>query len=313
MEAFTEWRKHIAPLFARDQILDQSLCDLRPGNFIKRLNQALNLQRKSSGGPQSPIGGNEQPLTRHGTSLANDDYGLLVTDMTPGSDAELLEFKPKWLVQSPSAPKDSIRCRTCALRARRDYHRLRNLLKAGRLSDEDKKSSGFCPLQLISPSDEVVRRNARHILSSKLSKDPHSEARNHQLIQRFSKFLQTDPIFSKLASNQTKLDSKDVLFRYEKGTEAISEEEIIDLLISMTLRDCSLFLHMPTDLSKPITARIGDLDMKSRLKIREWAKKERELIDEGWYQGTEKYLAEELSAGLARPRVCMLNKALWEN
>jgi inositol-pentakisphosphate 2-kinase len=302
---------HIAPLFSAGQILDQSLCDLRPGHFIERLNQELYDKEQSPIGPKSPVDPDERPPTRHGKYLANDDYGLLITDMTPGPDVKLLEFKPKWLVQSPNAPRDSIRCRTCALRARRDYHRLRKVFKTGPLSDEDVKSSGFCPLHLMSSSNKIILRNVRHLLASELSKDLLTETIDNKLVQRFCEFIKSDPIFSKLAARQTELDSRDVLFRYGSGPNAPSEREINNLLIAMTLRDCSLFLHMPLDPAKPITARAGDLDMKSRLKINTWGRKERELIDEGWYQGTETYSEEELKAGLERPKDCMLNLGFW--
>ncbi|BFZ57516.1 Inositol-pentakisphosphate 2-kinase [Savitreella phatthalungensis] len=46
----------------------------------------------------------------------------------------LLEFKPKWLAQSPDAPADAIVCRTCAVRRMRS----------------PSSASGFCPLDLIS-------------------------------------------------------------------------------------------------------------------------------------------------------------------
>lgn len=57
--------------------------------------------------------------------------------------------------------------------------------------------------------------------------------------------------------------------------------------IAMTLRDVTLFLLMPKDETKQLTARLGDLDLKSKGKLNDWEKIEKELIEEGWYEGTE--------------------------
>lgn len=75
--------------------------------------------------------------------LLDDEFGLLV-DMVESKDQRKLsgatigrngngivvEFKPKWLIQSPCAPKNAYYCRTCSIR------RMRN------------KSGTFCPLDL---------------------------------------------------------------------------------------------------------------------------------------------------------------------
>ena len=59
-----------------------------------------------------------RPAKRRGNFLSEHDYGLVITDMSPRSEDLVLEFKPKWLAQSPTAPPAAKRCRTCALRAR---------------------------------------------------------------------------------------------------------------------------------------------------------------------------------------------------
>jgi hypothetical protein len=62
--------------------------------------------------------------------------------------------------------------------------------------------------------------------------------------------------------------------------------------IAMTLRDVSLFLLVPEDESQPLVAKLADLDLKSAKKLKQWRKIERELIDEGWYEGTERRIGE---------------------
>jgi inositol-pentakisphosphate 2-kinase len=64
----------------------------------------------------------------------------------------------------------------------------------------------------------------------------------------------------------------------------------------MTLRDVTVYLRYPAHiedekdgLTDPadIEARLGDLDIKSPAKAEEWSHRERLLISEGWYTGTE--------------------------
>src|SRR5271170_93276 len=85
---------------------------------------------------------------RHGVYLAADEnYGILVTDMTPKNDREVfIEFKPKWLVQSPSAPSEACRCRTCALREMRRVT----------TSSYGRGDADFCPLDLLSEDRAIV-------------------------------------------------------------------------------------------------------------------------------------------------------------
>ena len=68
-------------------------------------------------------------------------FGVLVTDMTPGDGERLVELKPKWLTQSPTAPLNATRCRTCALRAQR-------AAQMAIVTATD--AQGSCPLALVS-------------------------------------------------------------------------------------------------------------------------------------------------------------------
>jgi inositol-pentakisphosphate 2-kinase len=82
--AQVEWQKHIPPLFSHESLVNQSLVELRPGKIIPRLNSEL-----VSWEANPALGAHEngflgsRPTKRRGTYLADDDYGLLVTDMTP--------------------------------------------------------------------------------------------------------------------------------------------------------------------------------------------------------------------------------------
>jgi inositol-pentakisphosphate 2-kinase len=132
------WLRLIAPLIDKDQLVVQELVEIPPG-FINNLNEELREWERSK---RSVRLMELRPAKRHGTYLADDKHGLLVTDMSnhgitvtadqrPLDESDLgfeceevVQFKPKWLAQSPSAPENARRCRTCALRARSNSERV---------------------------------------------------------------------------------------------------------------------------------------------------------------------------------------------
>jgi len=64
------------------------------------------------------------------------------------------------------------------------------------------------------------------------------------------------------------------------------EDDYVDLTLAMTLRDTTFFIRgSPSE--QQVEGRLADLDCKpnSRSKRQEWACKERNLIDGGWYEG----------------------------
>jgi inositol-pentakisphosphate 2-kinase len=93
------------------------------------------------------------------------------------------------------------------------------------------------------------------------------------------KWLRYSPLVSKLASLQAILDTKGVF---------AADPTDKNFLTAMTLRDCSLYMQVPQDLSAPVVAKIGDLDLKRPEKAEYWKDVERPLLEEGWYAGTEK-------------------------
>ncbi len=70
------------PLFRDDQIVHQQLVQIGPGGVIEKLNEELHLREAK----HATMGGNSdpRPVKRQGVYLANDEHGLLITDMTPG-------------------------------------------------------------------------------------------------------------------------------------------------------------------------------------------------------------------------------------
>ena len=139
----------IRPMFEPGELVDQHLV-LLPKDLVHACNDQLRASEQCG----------ERPRKRHGVYLSiSEPMGLLVTDMTtfaaPGFS--LMELKPKWLLQSPSAPPDSRQCRSCALRAMKNHE----LSAAGAAEDEEEQRS-FCPLDLVSDDfDDVVRASRR--------------------------------------------------------------------------------------------------------------------------------------------------------
>jgi len=94
------------------------------------------------------------PNTKRDSILDLDEtHGTLLEDLSADSSILLLDFKPKWLSQSPTAPKTANTCRTCALR------RLRR--------KQPKSHPRFCPLDLSSSAPPRVLRAVTAFLAEK--------------------------------------------------------------------------------------------------------------------------------------------------
>jgi len=187
--------------------------------------------------------------------------------MTPQStEEEVIEFKPKWLTQSPSAPENSKRCRQCARVARQNAERARN---------REKPAKTFCPLDLVS-EDRRDLVNVARILLAPISDGQPVES-EHKII-RFAKWLESNTLLKRLRNYQN-------LFDKVGPFNAPVEDK--DFLRAMTLRDCTVFVRFPEDENAKIEARIGDLDLKSKDKKQYWHDTELALIEEGWYEGLE--------------------------
>jgi len=215
-----------------------------------------------------------RPAKRHGKYLDGDEaYGLLITDMTPAGNGgrAVIDFKPKWLCQSPSAPADARRCRTCALKALREANDRENGLNDGSIR------LTFCPSDLVSRDEKRVYKAVSIILNDD-DKYPISARYGYQY--HLTKFFMETPILDRLRELQEKLDTKGVL----EG-----EEGDRDLATAMTLRDCSLFLRIPDPEYADIEARLGDLDWKppTEEKVAYWKMVETQLIWGRWYHRRE--------------------------
>ncbi|PSS17066.1 hypothetical protein M430DRAFT_59443 [Amorphotheca resinae ATCC 22711] len=278
------WLRLIAPLFPADQIVHQSLVELRPPGIITKLNEELRSWEQSS--ERSTIKKSHlrsldlRPTQRQGIYLAEDDHGLLVTDMTSSGESgeEIIEFKPKWLCQSPSAPANSKRCRQCARAARTNARRART---------GEHLMPLLCPLDLVSKSPSDLELVSSRLLAP--DKDP-------AIIRRFARWLETNTLLQQLRTYQEMLDQKGVL---------VGDVDDENFLVAMTLRDCTVFVRFPPEGSgREIEARLGDLDVKSSRKKDYWRSIELPLIEEGWYAGTE-------NKEDRQPLICRLSPERW--
>ena len=238
-EQVESFNANFRPLFPPDCLVQPELVRLNDG-MAEALNRALDTLNR--------------PSRRDQDFLPQDErYGLLVTDMRPAAGKAMLEIKPKWLLQSPNAPSNAKRCRTCALRAQRATQ--------GKRTATDEQSS--CPLDLVSERKEDRQRAAR------------KATRETQLADFLADGAQ--PLFAILRDQQKFLDPRGVL-------RVSGAEDMYDLCRAMTLRDCTLFVRAGED---GIEARLGDLDFKQPEKLGRWKEVERQLIDDGWYVNAE--------------------------
>ena len=287
------FENEIKPLFRDENLLEAILFQISR-DLLQDCNSILKQLEKNG----------SRPAKRHGVYLAEDEkHGCLITDMSnpDTSPFKCFEFKPKWLVQSPSAPADSRRCRTCALRA----------MKRGTKSESsDISKAVFCPLNLVSSDKAQLADFVDYVLRLDPQRD-RSKANStanteHKVLMNF---LYKNPLLDNLKDLQMRLDP-DGVFKADLMSPRF--------LAAMTLRDCSLFLKVstpsvnaliwvdcskvPTDRNSKIEARLGDLDLKtsSGKKAEYWRSLERRLIDEGWYRATEK-------AEIAQENLCQLS------
>ncbi|KAF4246523.1 hypothetical protein CNMCM8980_008506 [Aspergillus fumigatiaffinis] len=253
----------IRPLFSPDELVDQELVYL-PSGLVQRCNEQLSAAERNG----------ERPKKRQGVYLSvTEPYGLLVTDMTTfcAPDTVLAELKPKWLLQSPSAPVNARRCRTCALRDMKNHQSRR----AG-----GSEELSFCPLDLVSDKFENVLRAAKYV------KGCEDQA-------RLARILYRNPTLQKLLTHQKAM--RDVGLH---GPSAQSREQSL----AMTLRDCTMFIKIPRDEMGPVEIRLGDLDLKTGAggKAQYWLNLESQLIAGGWYLGN--------NSGLS-PSECLLQRS----
>jgi inositol-pentakisphosphate 2-kinase len=261
----------VSPLFPHDALLHPRLIKLSEAEvIIPQLNEALR---------EKEADGNRLEMRRGAYLATDEEHAIFVPDMSPQHQRErFIEFKPKWLIQSPSAPAAARRCRTCALREMR---------RAGH-AFSGRGDFGCCPLDLLSSEEDVLD----DVLGSLAGGDDLGLVK-----EIFKNRVQPYLIRLKaLQSEHNRVGLADVGSQRVKvppGELADGDEmrsapfKLPDALLGMVLRDCSVFVRYNIDESvAKAEVKLGDLDMKSA-KLDKWAAIEMQLIDGGWYTGTE--------------------------
>ena len=197
-----------------------------------------------------------------------EQHGILMQNLQGAGVDWLVEFKPKWLVQSPSAPKDARNCRTCALNASRR--------KDGK--HKGRGDSGFCPFDLL------VREDRKGVLRRALENIWPLEDGIEGFVQTFRDRVQ--PALRHLQKLEKEHSSV--------GLDDFRNPDGKDFGVAMALRDCSVFLALRR--SSPdkggvdvVDVKFADLDLKTTEggKVQKWAAMEQELLDGGWYRCSE--------------------------
>ncbi|PSN72154.1 hypothetical protein BS50DRAFT_244195 [Corynespora cassiicola Philippines] len=207
----------------------------------------------------------------------DDEWGILLPNMcsVPGTSITV-EIKPKWLLQSPNAPRGALRCRTCALHASK---------RKGRPIE---RPAYMCPLQILHGDKHIVRPWMRQKVLEVIKDFPTPiyPATFERIVDRMVEYLTVGDgakLLGYIKDLQQRLDPKGVQLR-GSIKQIDSFRYTCDLRLAMTLRDCSMYIKVDySHDDMPIESKLGDLDFKSGEKIPDWDYKERTLLNGGWY------------------------------
>lgn len=254
---YEEQQRLMAPLFKPEHIVAQTLVKL-PDDLIGNLNENLKYLESTGSRPQ----------IRVGRYLAGDEvHGMLVENMTLHPGGTCIELKPKWLLQSPSAPLNATSCRTCALRAMRQH-----------VEPKKELNLEWCPLDLV----EGTEKEIRHIVDLITSvTDCRTRQPETLLKQQMVALIKHESLLPNLRNLQRTLDPGGI--RSILQSEGIPET----FLIATALRDCTLFFRDSTQAgsANALVMKLGDLDIKEPVadKVQHWHNIELELEIGGWY------------------------------
>ncbi|KAK4137837.1 hypothetical protein BT67DRAFT_123270 [Trichocladium antarcticum] len=262
-ELIQYWETVVKPLFEPEDLVQHQLVGLGGDAVVARLNEVLEKEDDT------------RRVDFRGSRVAKAGYGLLVEDMRQRHPDDLtLEFKPKWLAQSPNAPASAIRCRTCA----------REAFKHHTKPPAPANPTILCALDYLtcSSSPPILATILHHLAPSgrrPAPETPQQQTEQTQQHGQLSRWLQTNTVLPRLRAAQLANDRTGPL-----GADAHDAQ----FQLAMTLRDCTCFVRIPADPSAPVEAKLADLDKKNwAAKLGYWQATERRLIEGGYYAGTE--------------------------
>lgn len=261
IENFSAIRQRVTPLFGpehEDLLMPKALYKLTSETW----QQAMDILYGIDDETEQEHSSTSTLRKRHiyHPSLEAEPHAILMPNFQYGEDPLFREFKPKWLIQSPNAPPNARRCRTCAA----------NSFKRSKGGKKGKGDSGFCPLDLLSSNQSTVRDILEKI-------DPEHGA-SATLLDNFIDVVQ--PALHHLANLQSRYNVE--------GIQDPSNPQHRDYAIAMALRDCSVFLVLEKSSDGDVylsRVKLADLDLKNSTEgnLEKWAEMESNLISSGAY------------------------------
>ncbi|KIW00553.1 uncharacterized protein PV09_07908 [Verruconis gallopava] len=276
VEVLEHFYKLVKPLFEPGELVDQELVRVEP-SLVERCNAHLDEIERAG----------LRPKTRCRWHIKHDEtFGMLITSMLPTSEAgALFHLKPKWLAQSPTAPPNARRCRTCALAAKRGTDPTQTVCSLALCSGDEVSVRAQIERLVVGNAllykDESLSHGGNDRASLRASP---AAASTEAIITRLTALFLPDgkahKLLKRLCLLQQHYDPSGVL-RLRPGADTS------DLAMAMTLRDATMFVKLSADSAD---VRLGDLDPKSgenENKVQQWRETENGLINNGWYTGEE--------------------------
>lgn len=206
---------------------------------------------------------------------------MLVQDMGPSPAYPLaLEFKPKWLAQSPLAPPGATRCRSCAREALRNAQKIQAAATSAASPPPPPPLPPVCRLGLVHDDPAVFQATVDELAAPW----GWSEADR----ARLAAGLRASGVLERIRELQVSGDPERTLFE---------RPEDPDFGLAMTLRDCSCFVRMTSaggggggsgGRGGEVVVKLADVDKKNwEEKQTYWQKSHLNLVQGGWYVGEE--------------------------
>ncbi|KAK4032558.1 inositol pentakisphosphate 2-kinase [Parachaetomium inaequale] len=271
------WETVVRPLFDPEDLVQHQLIKLEGKQLVSRLNTVLDEEEHA------------RRADFRGSRVAVAEYGMLVEDMRQKHANDLtLEFKPKWLAQSPNAPASATRCRNCAREALKQHTKPNHHHSHHPKSPQQQQKTILCPLNFLTcaTSPPALTNILTHLstLSPPISPPISPQTTPPSQYARLTHWLQTNTLLPRLRTAQLANDDAGPLGVDDADADA--HEPSFQLALAMTLRDCACFVRIPADSTRPVEAKLADLDKKNwEAKLGYWRDMERRLVEGGYYEG----------------------------
>ncbi|KAK7749061.1 Inositol-pentakisphosphate 2-kinase [Diatrype stigma] len=269
----------------REHVVPQILVSISQG-LADRLDAGLRRDSTRSGGHDHDDDHEKETITAT-AAVIHPGPAMLVQDMGPSEAYPLaLEFKPKWLAQSPLAPPGATRCRSCAREALRNAQKITAAASAA--AGTPPPPPPVCRLGLIHDDPAIFRATVDEIVAPWAVAERWSE---HDRA-RLAAGLRASGVLERIRDLQVSGDPAPGKALFEGPSDP-------DFGLAMTLRDCSCFVRMTATTAAAaagddhhdgagVVVKLADVDKKNwHEKQTYWQTSHRNLVKGGWYEGKE--------------------------